>query len=1329
MSVSIFANVYGKMNLMKYRLKIFLSIGILLVLYAFYYFGIPAILNVKNNVRLIKKIVKQETNLDIELTSPRVKMGLLPAMWLEADNFKIVESSSIPFNIDSPKIKLELIPLIFKHINLKYFYGNNISADIKIDKQGLLYIGNYQLIKKENAKISLDNAKLNAYQYSIKIKDERYNKNILLDGKYFIVDKFNPQKYINFSTDSILTIDNVSSYISARVNMLLPVQKSFKSEKLLIQGLVTNLNLNLISPYIKELTNGEVKHCTGIVNIASKTEAFGHNVNKFNTNFDISNGEILFNKIGDKITFPKKTSVISESLVSKHVLKINKFDVISTNLKLSLSGRIKNPEDNNPTLDLKIKLYPSRSEEIVNVLPIVKFKDVDFSIEKLKKYGLFADIEGYLDIYGKLKKVLLDGQIVASNAYVYKPLNIPRATIKAIFKKDRLNLDVEVPAGNSQTVWVKGDIAMYNKNDIKLEITSTQNVNLETAETVLLPVHEVVGFPIGPVPIMDIKGLGGINLTTYGAKGNPSLFGEFWFKNATVSFNDIKNCELTNGEGDLKFEDKIMHFSTKKAYLDAKPIKVDGTCTVKGVLDFDVIANSVNLNKVMQILKTSPMLEDFKKSTSYVSATSGNIALKLKLKGTAKNIEDFKLGDSVNVSGDIKLLNNDFIISGIYTRIRNVLGNIHFKNSNVDFDLYPNISNKRYQFKGKYDNGKIYSKFNLAGLSFVYHKMPVKFQNGAIELDGDRLYLKKVNGVVDSKPIFIDGSVNNILQQPALNVYVNSKPVQSFIDKYLNKKNIYPLIVKGDINYSAHFSGPLNDLNVKSNVKLQEDSSIYYLGAMIGDSINPIRLNLDCNLKNYKVLTLNNFQYDKVITSQNNHSYLAPQLNAKGTILLSKNMNFDDLRIRTFTPTDAKIFNILFKKIIIKQGVFNSNIIVNGAFPNIKILGKLDLNNVSVPFLDTTIKSINLNFRERIVDFKLSGEVLSQAVHLSGAVHNSLNSPHVIEQIFVESDDINLNQISRKLNNLVVESDINGLNSLSKKNTINLNDFQINNMKIKAKKVKLRKITATNASTELSFKKGILDVSKFSANVAQGVVTGLYKHNYNDSKTHLDLKVSGVDANEITDYLLDLPNQLYGSLFGELNITYKGDNPQESLKTLNGKGGFRVANGRMPKLGSLEYLLRAANLVKSGITGLTLNSLIDLVTPLKTGQFENINGFFNIHNGVAQDVQIFSKGKNLSIFISGEYNCNNSIADLHVFGRVSKKITTKLGVIGNTSLNTLFNTIPGINLDDSNKTSFIKNLNKIPGFELNDKTYRIFSATIKGNLNSDNYVQSFKWVE
>ena len=105
---------------------------------------------------------------------------------------------------------------------------------------------------------------------------------------------------------------------------------------------------------------------------------------------------------------------------------------------------------------------------------------------------------------------------------------------------DKLNLDVKVPTSPDQTVYVKGPINLYNDKSADLKITSTDNVDLKTAQIVLNPLHEILHFELGPVPIMDIKGKGGIDLRIVGTRLNPHAWGQFHFKDATVSFLDIQ---------------------------------------------------------------------------------------------------------------------------------------------------------------------------------------------------------------------------------------------------------------------------------------------------------------------------------------------------------------------------------------------------------------------------------------------------------------------------------------------------------------------------------------------------------------------------------------------------------------------------------------------------------------------------------------------------------------------------------------------------------------------------------------------------------------------
>jgi len=178
-------------------------------------------------------------------------------------------------------------------------------------------------------------------------------------------------------------------------------------------------------------------------------------------------------------------------------------------------------------------------------------------------------------------------------------------------------------------------------------------------------------------------------------------------------------------------------------------------------------------------------------------------------------------------------------------------------------------------------------------------------------------------------------------------------------------------------------------------------------------------------------------------------------------------------------------------------------------------------------------------------------------------------------------------------------------------------------------------------------------------------------------------------------------------------------------QTLGGEGQFVVADGKMPKLGSLEYLLKAGNLVKGGLTGLSINGIIDLITPHKTGDFDSIKGSFHVANGIADDIQIYSDGKDLNMYMKGTYNFTNLIADMQIFGALTKNFSTLFGKIANASLNTLFNTIPGINISEA-PSVLTDDIKKIPNSE---NAARMFAAEIYGDINGDNCVKSFKWLK
>lgn len=1404
---------------MKTRQKVLISILSFVVLYAIYYWVVPIAIDIQNKVPLIQQIVKKELGTDIELEHPNLKMGLNPSIWLNATYFKVKDNKNVPISVVNPKLKIDLIPLIFGKIHLAYFSCDKINANLMFDKNYRFYIGNHLIIDNSNPKISIENSQMDINSYEINLKDGYRDKNIQLKGDYFNLEKYNSKKYIKFDTNSNININNHKSIINAEINFNLPFEKGFDTNEIIFDGSITNLNLADFSPYIKKISNEEIKQAGGILNIQADTKTISRRTNRITTKVVIKNLYIL-GKNSIPIYFKNKLKIYSICDFSKNMLSIRQFQLLSGSINSNVTGKINKISSNNPVLDLSFIINKGRTEDFISLMPARNFKNIDVNLVALKKYGYYSDIHGNLDVKGKLNKPQVTGILISTNGYVVKspPNNISKMYVKVNFLGEKFYLELVAPTGINDKVIVNGTIDLYGDKKANLDVKSTKNIDLQLTEAILNPLHEIFYFDLGPLPIMSLQGNGNINLKIRGTKMDPHLFGALNFNNTNAGFNGI-DMLLKNVYGNLFFNNKETHLITQKAFLDGKPIRVDGKCSLSGVIDYNVTAKGQDLGVLLTCIRNSPMLNDVQKLIPPINNIGGKSDITLKLSGKAQNIDEFIFGKTIFLSGSLKLFGNDVSITDLKTPVKNISGNINFKNFDSDFNLYSMADKSKVYIKGKVRNNNANvdikgnlknNQFNLSGdvknvfkknqvinakfisdnfdisnikelnsypfitrdvknyinkisnpcghvalkayvknnvlnskiklndISFVYSSLniPMKIYSGNVEFNNNKLNLSKVNALIESMPILIDGYITDIFKKPYFNIYVNSKPTQKFIEKYINKNTSYPLKIRGDIIYSSRIQGTKSLFNAKTEVNLEKDSNIYYMGSTLGDADNPIRIYLDTNISRnsncsqVSSIYVNNFQYDKLIASQNNKESVSPQMNARGQITLDNdNINLHNFRVKTQNPTDAKIFNILFKKPMIKQGLFTSSVIINESISSPKLFGFVNFTGIDIPLLDTTIKDVSLDFGYNNIGIKSKGEIFSNKIILLAQMQNKLTPPFVIDDADIYLGNLDVNQITKRINQLEIENDMH--NRLpEQKQDINITNLVVKKAKLKADSILVKNLYAKNLNADFSLDEKLLfSLNDFKFEIADGSVNGDFQYNLLNSKSSLDIHVDNVNANSMAEALFDLQDQIYGSLTGQAELTCNGKTHKTCMDTLTGAGGFRVVDGRMPKLGSLEYLLKASNLVKSGITGLTINGIIDLVTPLKTGQFENINGSFSIKSGLADSIQIFSKGKDLSMFLTGTYNFSTYIANMQVFGRIAKKISTILGPVGNTSLNTLFNAIPGLHLEESNNSEFIKNLNKIPGFELNDKAYRIFSAEIYGDINGDNYVQSFKWIE
>ena len=1417
--------------------------------------------------------LSDNTSYKIELVKPQIYTSIVPTTGIKADSV-IIKSKNSQDNllIKDLKIKFRLLPLLSGRIHINNFSSSDISLDLLLNKN--LVLDKNFFSKLKNTKIKCDSIYIKNLKTKVYESENQQGFTYLAENIQF---KKN-DRFVKLNLKSYLTVEEKKSDLN--LNLFLHknnINKSSLSIKL------SNFDISPLGKIFKHYLPKDLEELRGIIDIEADKEHMVSN---------LINCALIKKDDSKSIILPDKLELKSDFNLTKKLLIIDQAELKSDNINTVLSGKISNYIDKTLTsITLNIRINSSKAEDFIKMLPPIKTTDID--IYKLKKYKFYGDVIGNINIKGDIKEPLINGDVFINNGILTKPIpNAKGATIKLSFKGKYLNFDVNVPAGISEKVFVKGGVEIYNVKYSDMHIWSTKNVNLEVAEEKIVPIHEILNFIIGPVPIMNISGIGNIDIKVKGNRKTPHVWGQFNCNNVKTNFKGMPDLILKNASAELKFDDENAVFNLKKGLINNKPINIDGTCNLNGKFDFDVKTDEQNLSDLFKSIKTSTMIDDIRKMIPSFEKVDGLTNLTLKVYGQIKDISYIKFNENFFIKGMLNLLGNDIIYQNF--NISDAKGAIKFDGTNANIDinsfigkspfnfnanikgpvananisipmlnLYDisyddsnkdianitvnlnakyngrtdnieydkldfsakivnvdeknklqisngiiNLKNNKLEikningnfsdtnstfyinlkaenlfdkpvFNGKvqlkdfelpiinlfsnytiipqnirdslkkvhFDKGKINlnstisnnsvnASTDIGGLEFTYnpnfvsenadyeYNIPMKVINGSIYLRKNYLGLNKINIIADNMPLLIDGGINNIFTKQDFNIYINSKPKQDFIDKYINNNKIYPIKLKGDIVYWVRMKGVKNDYNIISEADIAKDSSIYYLGATVGDIENAIILNLDMNVLKQNVLKIKEFSYDKLINSQGKRQTRLNMLKANGGIdVYQDDLVFHDLKIKTSNPTDAKIFNILFRKPNIKQGQFTSDLKFNGRLSNPRLIGTFHIVETNIPFMDITMKNLSFIFRDKTIELSSKGEVFGNEVKFNGLLKNKLTLPYYIEKADLHTKILDLNYITEKLKMAHV-SESNAFDTFGNfdiKNTI------IKQLNLHANQIKLRNLTAENVEAITSLnEKNIFNINNFKFDIAQGSLEGQFLYNMKNNNTSLNLKANNINANDLSIALFDLNNQIYGDLTGEIELSCDGKDFNKCMQTLNGSTKFNVSDGRMPKLGSLEYLLKAGNLVKGGITSLSINSVIDILTPLKTGNFSNIFGIFSIKDGIAEDIQISTKGDNLSLFMYGKYNFATSEADMEVLGLLSKKIATLFGPIGNVSINTLFNVIPGVDL--TKNSEILEKINKIPGIELNNKSFRKFVADIKGNINGENYVTSFKWI-
>ncbi len=995
-----------------------------------------------------------------------------------------------------------------------------------------------------------------------------------------------------------------------------------------------------------------------------------------------------------------------------------------------------------------------------------------FPIGPLKDITLSGNGEANLKIKYR-RAVDIKGKVNVNNAptITHKDLALPVNDGKGTLVFDGEKIDYNLSGlFRSTPIKFSGYSMIGDNNDILIETTSTpldSALFLVQNSKMLEPVKN---------SLKILKKAGGSGDFSIKLTGEDRLKpeGTLTTQNASALLDGFSQ-ELTGVSSSIFFNDKKVEFKDVSANIAGSNIRLNGNIEGDNLL-LSIKSQELDMGGAVELISKSPILSSVKNALKDVSSLNGKTQAEIDLKGKLKDTNLLDKAYFNVIKGNITFKNFDEEISlnkGDLNITKDKLqlnptqitmlgtkgiakGDITVKNNKP----VPNISVLfPYASKNAVNSLKTASyipketrnilaelkdvrggaraivtikndflpetqlKFNDFNAIYSSKNAPFKINSGAANIDKTQnINLEDISGYLGGSSFNTSGKID---KSGNYNLLYSSVVTPDDAVKYINKFIPSPVEIKIATPLSGSFSGNKDNWGLSLEVILNEENAVSYKGATVN---SPKKRFIIANIyKNKNLIRFVNTGIKEVVGEYPKDNCLincAEKYNTKNIVRLDgylSSNNSGRIRLIADDYLDANLLNVASNNDnkFFEQGKFKGNVDISLSEKSHKILGHLQIADAYVNELQTLIKQADLRFSPNVINVdNCILKIADSDIKMNATIDNDIQTPYKFRTVDLTSNNINIDELFNTFKNKTKTDDSKTPLFTIEKGTLNANKLIFNNL-------------ITN-NTNILFDFGndwILNLSQITLDTAGGKITGKAKINFLTTDVNSSLNFENMLANAAASTFLQIQNEIYGVLNGELNFKTKGSTTSDLIKHSNGSGQFKITSGRLVRLGSMEYLLRAGNIAQAGITGLNLNNLLDLLAPQKTGCFDTITSDLKIKNGVLSTDNLISKSQNLNLYIVGSFDMETNYADLTVLGRLPKKIEGVLGPAGSFSINSMFEVIPGIDASDSTIAVLVPTLNKIPGFEFDNSKYRRFVVNIEGDFYNPTSVKKFRWLK
>ncbi len=419
--------------------------------------------------------------------------------------------------------------------------------------------------------------------------------------------------------------------------------------------------------------------------------------------------------------------------------------------------------------------------------------------------------------------------------------------------------------------------------------------------------------------------------------------------------------------------------------------------------------------------------------------------------------------------------------------------------------------------------------------------------------------------------------------------------------------------------------------------------------------------------------------------------------------------------------------------------VEKSGLFVYGASSNPRIRGGINIREINVPELLTTISNVGLNFAAHDLNFSLDNAVLNGSdISVNGILNLTPSEILNISNLYVSSRFINLERML-KVSNLAMKYVPASPSSQKTNSTPADIPVSVQSGNINMRRIVTGNIEVMNTTSRMALRRNILGLRNLRTEIFKGRVNGDIFVDLIKILVNVDLKGEGIDVNKAMLDAAGMKDMLSGiaEFSAKLSIDGAATTPEAQMKGIEGDIDFKVVDGQFGPFGKIENLIIAENIRESQFFQTALGGVINSLTSIDTTHFSELTGHLKMAGGVCHIDPITSLGNVLTLHIFGDFDLIRNYADMKVRAKMSSIISKVLGPLNAINPVNIMNSAASLNVVTAKAFSLFcevvpaDELANLPSFKNDyvDSGAAKFQLGVRGDAAKPlTLVKSFKWL-